>query len=489
MGKKYILSIDQGTTGTTVLLINHSGHIVQKSYREIQQIYPTPGWVEHCAVDIWESVKFCIDDCVQQANIEFSQIAGIGITNQRETTILWDKTTGEPVYNAIVWQCRRTAPMCEKLRELGYDSIVRKKTGLILDAYFSGTKIAWMLENIADLRKRVQDNNILFGTVDSWLIWKLTGKHVTDYSNASRTMIFNIFQKQWDEELCTALDIPMNILPEVKKSSDTYGIATFGDTEISVCGNAGDQQAALFGQMCWQPGDMKNTYGTGCFLLMNAGDKPILSKNGLLTTLASNNNGEPIYALEGSVFIAGAAIQWLRDELQIIQNAAETEKMAMAAESNNGVYFVPAFVGLGAPYWDANARGTITGLTRGTNRNHLVRATLESLAYQTNDIKRAMEQDTNLQITKLKVDGGAVSNNFLMQFQSDISEIAVIRPKQIETTALGAAFLAGLACKFWKSADDLKKSMQIDRVFKPIIDSNTREKLLKGWSKAISRTT
>ena len=486
MTKQYILSIDQGTTGTTVLLINHDGQIIQKSYREIQQIYPKAGWVEHCALDIWESVKFCIHDCVKQANIEFLQIAGIGITNQRETTILWDKNTGEPVHNAIVWQCRRTAPMCEKLENNNFDKIVREKTGLVLDAYFSGTKIAWMLENVSGLRKRAENGEILFGTVDSWLIWKLTGAHITDFSNASRTLIYNIFEKKWDNELCENLGVPMQILPEVKKSSEIYGMAKFDNIEIPVCGNAGDQQAALFGQMCWQSGEMKNTYGTGCFLLMNAGNEPIRSENGLLTTLACDEKGKPIYALEGSVFIAGAAVQWLRDELQIINHASETEQMALDAGDNHGVYFVPAFVGLGAPHWNMDARGTITGLTRGANRNHIVRATLESLSYQTNDVICAMEKDADLKITELKVDGGAVANNFLMQFQSDISDVTVIRPKQIETTALGAAFLAGLACGFWKSAEDLKKSAQIDMIFEPKMNEIEREKLKNGWNKAIS---
>lgn len=486
MTKQYILSIDQGTTGTTVLLINHDGQIIQKSYREIQQIYPKAGWVEHCALDIWESVKFCIHDCVKQANIEFLQIAGIGITNQRETTILWDKNTGEPVHNAIVWQCRRTAPMCEKLKNNNFDKIVREKTGLVLDAYFSGTKIAWMLENVSGLRKRAENGEILFGTVDSWLIWKLTGAHITDFSNASRTLIYNIFEKKWDNELCENLGVPMQILPEVKKSSEIYGMAKFDNIEIPVCGNAGDQQAALFGQMCWQSGEMKNTYGTGCFLLMNAGNEPIRSENGLLTTLACDEKGKPIYALEGSVFIAGAAVQWLRDELQIINHASETEQMALDAGDNHGVYFVPAFVGLGAPHWNMDARGTITGLTRGANRNHIVRATLESLSYQTNDVICAMEKDADLKITELKVDGGAVANNFLMQFQSDISDVTVIRPKQIETTALGAAFLAGLACGFWKSAEDLKKSAQIDMIFEPKMNEIEREKLKNGWNKAIS---
>lgn len=486
MTKQYILSIDQGTTGTTVLLINHDGQIIQKSYREIQQIYPKAGWVEHCALDIWESVKFCIHDCVKQANIEFLQIAGIGITNQRETTILWDKNTGEPVHNAIVWQCRRTAPMCEKLENNNFDKIVREKTGLVLDAYFSGTKIAWMLENVSGLRKRAENGEILFGTVDSWLIWKLTGAHITDFSNASRTLIYNIFEKKWDNELCENLGVPMQILPEVKKSSEIYGMAKFDNIEIPVCGNAGDQQAALFGQMCWQSGEMKNTYGTGCFLLMNAGNEPIRSENGLLTTLACDEKGKPIYALEGSVFIAGAAVQWLRDELQIINHASETEQMALDAGDNHGVYFVPAFVGLGAPHWNMDARGTITGLTRGANRNHIVRATLESLSYQTNDVICAMEKDADLKITELKVDGGAVANNFLMQFQSDISDVTVIRPSQIETTALGAAFLAGLACGFWKSAEDLKKSAQIDMIFEPKMNEIEREKLKNGWNKAIS---
>ena len=487
MTEKYILSIDQGTTGTTVLLINHAGQIVQKSYREIRQIYPKASWVEHCAVDIWESVEFCIRDCVKSAHIEFSQIVGIGITNQRETTILWDKNTGEPVHNAIVWQCRRTAAMCDNLKKDGFAEIVRSKTGLVLDAYFSGTKIAWMLENVADLRERAENGDILFGTVDSWLIWKLTGAHITDFSNASRTMIYDIFEKKWDSELCEKLGISMQILPEVKKSSEVYGTANFDGSEIPVCGNAGDQQSALFGQMAWQPGEMKNTYGTGCFLLMNAGNSPILSENGLLTTLACDENGEPIYALEGSVFIAGAAVQWLRDELQIIKNASETEQMALDAGGNNGVYFVPAFVGLGAPHWNMNARGTITGLTRGANRNHLVRATLESLAYQTDDVISAMENDADLKIADLKVDGGAAANNFLMQFQADISDIRVIRPKQIETTALGAAFLAGLACEFWTSADDLKKSAQIDKVFQPKMNRDERKSLKKGWNEAVKK--
>ncbi|KYH34838.1 glycerol kinase [Clostridium tepidiprofundi DSM 19306] len=489
---KYIMALDQGTTSSRCILFNKKGEIVSVAQKEFKQIYPKAGWVEHDPMEIWSSQFSVAAEAVAKIHASANDIAGIGITNQRETTIVWDKTTGKPVYNAIVWQCRRTASMCDELRERGLAETIREKTGLILDAYFSGTKIKWILDNVDGAREKAEKGELLFGNVDSWLIWNLTkGKvHITDYTNASRTMLFNIHDLRWDDELLEALDIPKSMLPEVKPSSHIYGNTDkvlFG-AEIPIAGIAGDQQAALFGQTCFAPGTAKNTYGTGCFMLMNTGEKPIMSKKGLLTTIAWGVDGKVEYALEGSVFIAGAAIQWLRDELRMIKNAAESEKYATAVEDTNGVYMVPAFVGLGAPYWDQYARGTIVGLTRGAKKEHLIRATLESLAFQTYDVLKAMQEDSGIELKKLKVDGGACANNFLMQFQSDVLGVQVDRPKVIETTALGAAYLAGLAVGYWKDKEEIEKNWEIDKSFESQIDSDKREELLNGWHKAIERS-
>ena len=448
----HILAIDQGTTGSTSVLYNKDGNLIGKAYREFSQIYPQPGWVEHDPLEIWQTVVETIEELYERNP---TQICAIGITNQRETTIIWNKKTGLPIHNAIVWQCRRTADYCEKLKE--NENIFKEKTGLPVDAYFSGTKIKWLLENVTNYEM----GNLLFGTVDSWLLWKLTnGKvHATDYTNASRTLIFNIKEKKWDEELCEILNIPLSILPEVKNSVDDFGVVESIPCikGVPILGVAGDQQAALFGQTCFEKGQIKNTYGTWCFILMNTGEKSISSKKGLLTTLAADGRGAPCYALEGSIFIAGAAVQWLRDELKIIEQASDSEQAALSVENNGGVYLVPAFVGLGAPHWDMQARGTIVGLTRGVNRNHIIRAALESMAYQTCDVFATMEQETGIQITELAVDGGAAENDFLLQFQADILNKIVLRPQIIETTSLGAAFLAGLKSGFWKNAVELSK--------------------------------
>ena len=476
----YILAIDQGTTGTTTVLYDQDGKIVDKAYREFTQIYPKPGWVEHDPLEIWGTVKDSVQE-LKSRNKE--KIAGIGITNQRETTIIWDKNTGLPIHNAIVWQCRRTADICDQLKPK--EDLFRSKTGLPVDAYFSGTKIKWLLENV----KGYNIDNLLFGTIDTWLIWKLTGGkvHATDYTNASRTLIFNIVEKQWDEELCRILNIPTSILPEVKKSVDDYGtVESLPEiADVPIYGDAGDQQAALFGQTCFDAGQIKNTYGTGCFLLMNTGQKAIFSSKGLVTTLAVAGTGEPCYALEGSVFIAGAAIQWLRDELKIIDTSADSEKAALSVQDNGGVYMVPAFVGLGAPHWDMQARGLITGLTRGTNRNHIIRAALESMAYQTYDVLSTMQEETGIKAKKLAVDGGAVANNFLMQFQADIIDKPVLRPAVVESTSQGAAFLAGLKAGIWKSSGELSKLKSIEKEFKPVMDDQQRRELLHGWQKAL----
>jgi len=490
--KKYIMALDQGTTSSRCILFNKKGEIVSVAQKEFKQIYPKAGWVEHDPMGIWSSQFSVAAEAVSKIHASANDIAGIGITNQRETTIVWDKITGKPIYNAIVWQCRRTASMCDELRKRGFAETIREKTGLILDAYFSGTKIKWILDNVEGAREKAEKGELLFGNVDSWLIWNLTkGKaHVTDYTNASRTMLFNIHDLRWDDELLEALDIPKSMLPEVKPSSHIYGNTDkvlFG-AEIPISGIAGDQQAALFGQTCFAPGTAKNTYGTGCFMLMNTGEKPIMSKKGLLTTIAWGVDGKVEYALEGSVFIAGAAIQWLRDELRMIKNAAESERYATAVEDTNGVYMVPAFVGLGAPYWDQYARGTIVGLTRGAKKEHLIRATLESLAFQTYDVLKAMQEDSGIELKKLKVDGGACANNFLMQFQSDVLGVQVDRPKVIETTALGAAYLAGLAVGYWKDKKEIENNWEIDKSFESQIDCDKREKLLNGWHKAIERS-
>lgn len=490
--KKYIMALDQGTTSSRCILFNKKGLIESSAQREITQIYPNPDCVEHSPIEIWSSQFSVAIEAMAKVGAVASDIAAIGITNQRETTIVWDKRTGLPVYNAIVWQCRRTANMCDELKEKGFDKVVKEKTGLILDAYFSGTKVKWILDNVEGARENAEKGNLLFGTVDTWLIWNLTkGKtYVTDYSNASRTMLFNIHELKWDEEILKELNIPLSMLPEVKPSSCIYGntdTALFG-AEIPIAGAAGDQQAALFGQCCFEAGAAKNTYGTGAFLLMSTGEKAVESKNGLLTTIAWGVDGKVEYALEGSVFIAGAAIQWLRDELRMLDNAADSERYATAVDDTNGVYVVPAFVGLGAPYWDPYARGTIVGLTRGAKKEHLIRATLESIAYQTNDVLKAMQEDSGIELKALKVDGGACANNFLMQFQSDILGVQVDRPEIIETTALGAAYLAGLAVGYWKDKKDICSNWALSKSFMSNMESERRAELLRGWHKAVGRS-
>ncbi|TDT61343.1 glycerol kinase GlpK [Fonticella tunisiensis] len=489
---RYIMALDQGTTSSRCILFNEKGLSVGVDQKEFTQIYPKAGWVEHDPMEIWKTQYEVAKGAIERANITAEDIAAIGITNQRETTVVWDKRTGQPVYNAIVWQCRRTAPICDDLVSRGFKEKIREKTGLIVDAYFSGTKVKWILDNVEGAREEAEKGNLLFGNIDTWLIWNLTkGKvHVTDYSNASRTMLFNIHDLKWDEELLEILNIPKAMLPEVKPSSCVYGYtdpSLFG-AEIPIAGDAGDQQAALFGQTCYEPGTAKNTYGTGCFMLMNTGEKAVESKNGLLTTIAWGIDGKVEYALEGSIFVAGAAIQWLRDELKIIETSPESEKYATAVEDTNGVYVVPAFVGLGAPYWDQYARGTIVGLTRGAKKEHLIRATLESLAYQTYDVLKAMEEDSGISLKALKVDGGACANNFLMQFQSDILGVQVDRPEVIETTALGAAYLAGLAVGYWKDKKEVSQNWAVSRSFKPGMDCEKREELLRGWHEAVKRS-
>lgn len=487
---KYILSLDQGTTSSRAILFDKKADIVAVEQQEFTQYYPKPGWVEHDANEIWQTQLKVAQNLLANHNIHVNEIAAIGITNQRETTVIWNKITGEPIHNAIVWQDRRTAAICDKLKADGLEPHVKKATGLVVDSYFSGTKINWLLDNVKGARKEAERGNLLFGTIDSWLIWKLTGGkiHVTDYSNASRTLLFNIQTLKWDEKMLKALDVPATILPEVRSSSEVYGEtrpALFG-ASIPIAGVAGDQQAALFGQACHQIGMAKNTYGTGCFMLMNTGSKPVVSKAGLLTTIAWGLNGEVTYALEGSVFIAGAAIQWLRDGLKMIIEAKDSEYFASKVPDTEGIYVVPAFAGLGAPYWDMYARGAIFGLTRGTTHAHLVRATLESMAYQTKDVLTAMEKDAKIELKSLRVDGGACSNNLLMQFQSDMLAAKVERPKIIETTALGAAYLAGLGVGFWKM-EDIEKVWQLDRLFQPQMEKADRLKKYKGWHKAVKR--
>ncbi len=490
--KRYILALDQGTTSSRAILFNKDGLPVAQLNQEFPQIYPQPGWVEHNPMAIWESQVAVAQRLLEQAGVTAMEIAAIGITNQRETTVVWDKTTGEPVHNAIVWQCRRTAGEVDALKARGWAPIVRAKTGLVLDAYFSGTKVKWILDNVPGARAKAEQGELLFGTIDTWLVWKLTGGkvHVTDYSNASRTMLFNIHTLQWDAEILAELGIPAAMLPKAVPSSMVYGeteASLFG-VAIPIAGAAGDQQAALFGQTCFGPGEAKNTYGTGCFMLMNTGEKAVESRNGLLTTIAWGLNGKVEYALEGSIFIAGAAIQWLRDELKLINNAAETEEIAQSVADTNGVYLVPAFVGLGAPYWDQYARGTVVGLTRGAGRAHLVRAALESMCYQTRDVLGAMQADAGIELSALKVDGGAVANNFLMQFQSDILGVPVNRPAVNETTALGAAYLAGLAVGFWSGQAELKQKWQVNRRFTPAMDEAGRDALYRGWKRAVERS-
>lgn len=491
--EKYILSFDAGTTSSRAIIFNKKGQIINVAQKEFQQIYPKAGWVEHDPMEIWASQSGVAREVLEMSAIRPDQIVGIGITNQRETTLVWDKNTGKPVYNAIVWQCRRTASYCERLKENGWIDKIRDKTGLVVDAYFSATKIAWILDNVEGAREKAERGDLLFGTVDTWLVWNLTrGKvHVTDYSNASRTMLFNIKDLKWDDEILEALNIPKSMMPEVKDSSCIYGYTdeyTYGGARIPIAGIAGDQQAALFGQNCFKPGMVKNTYGTGCFVLMNTGQEMIRSKNGLLTTIAWGIDGKVSYALEGSVFIAGAAIQWLRDELRLVYDSPQSEYYANKIEDTDGVVVVPAFTGLGAPYWDMYARGGIFGLTRGTKREHLVRATLESLAYQSKDVIEAMQEDAKIPLAYLRVDGGASANNFLMQFQADMLNTEVHRPRTLETTSLGAAYLAGLAVGYWKDLDEISEDFSIDRTFKPQMSQEKRDKNYKYWKKAIERS-
>ncbi|WP_461614007.1 glycerol kinase GlpK [Clostridium sp. Marseille-QA1073] len=489
---KYVMALDQGTTSSRCIIFNEKGTIASVAQKEFTQIYPKGGWVEHDPIEIWSTQLGVATEAMAKLGITATDISAIGITNQRETTVVWNKHTGQPVYNAIVWQCRRTAEICDELREKGLDKMFTEKTGLILDAYFSGTKIKWILDNVEGAREEAEKGNLLFGTIDTWLIWNLTkGKvHVTDYTNASRTLIFNIHELKWDEEILSILNIPKSMLPEVKPSSYVYGYTDHSllGAKTPIAGVAGDQQAALFGQCCHQPGTAKNTYGTGCFMLMNTGEKAVNSKKGLLTTIAWGVDGKIEYALEGSIFIAGAAIQWLRDELRMIKKAEDSEEYATAVEDTNGVYMVPAFVGLGAPYWDQYARGTIVGLTRGAKKEHIIRATLESLAYQTYDVLKAMEEDSGITLKALKVDGGACANNFLMQFQADILGVQVDRPEVIETTALGAAYLAGLAVGYWKNKEEICENWAISKGFEPNMEDEKREKLLEGWHEAVNRS-
>lgn len=489
---KYILALDQGTTSSRCIIYDKKGNMISVAQKEFRQIFPEQGWVEHDAGEIWSTQMTVAHEAMLKAGINYKNIDAIGITNQRETTVVWDKETGEPIYHAIVWQCRRTAEYCDQLIEQGLTEKIKEKTGLLIDAYFSATKLRWILENVEGAREKAEEGRLLFGTIETWLIWKMTGGrvHVTDYSNASRTMMFNINTLQWDDEILDILDIPRNMLPEPRPSSQIYG-ETDGEVfggPIRIAGAAGDQQAALFGQTCFAEGEAKSTYGTGCFLLLNTGEKPVFSDNGLLTTVAWGLDGKVNYALEGSVFVCGAAIQWLRDELEILNNSAESEAMALSVPDANGVVVVPAFVGLGAPYWDPYARGSIFGLTRGVSRNHLVRATLESLAYQCNDLLAAMANDLGKELVSLKVDGGACANNFLMQFQSDILQKDVLRPQCIETTSLGAAYLAGLATGYWKNQEDVLQNWQIDKVFHPTMEEEKRRSLLDDWKKAVERT-
>jgi glycerol kinase len=487
--KKYILSLDQGTTSSRCIVFDHDGQIVSVAQREFTQIYPNPGWVEHDPNEIWASQYGVIAECLAKAGITTEEIQGIGITNQRETTIVWDRETGEPVYNAIVWQCRRTAKMIDEMMAGDFSENVRKKTGLIPDAYFSASKIKWILYNVEGAKEKAEEGKLAFGTVDTWLMYKLSGGeiHATDYTNASRTMLFNIHELEWDRELLEKFGIPESMMPKVQPSSGIFGYTKENiiGSKVPISGVAGDQQAALFGQCCFKAGDSKNTYGTGCFLLMNTGEMAVNSKNGLLTTIAASAGDKINYALEGSVFIAGAAIQWLRDELKMIDSAAETEEYANQVPDTAGMYIVPAFTGLGAPYWDQYARGTIMGLTRGTTKAHFIRATLESLAYQTYDVLKAMESDAGVELGVLKVDGGASANNFLLQFQSDILGRTVARPKVIETTALGAAYLAGLATGYWKDTEEVKKNQKIEKVFEPAVKNEIIQEKIAGWKKAV----
>ncbi|MGD8397798.1 MAG: glycerol kinase GlpK [Anaerolineae bacterium] len=490
---RYVLALDQGTTSSRAIVFDHDGRIISTAQEEFPQIYPQPGWVEHDPEDIWQSQIATARQALDSAGVKAGQLAAVGITNQRETTLVWDRTTGKPMYNAIVWQCRRTAPMCDRLRAGGWAGTIRDKTGLVIDAYFSGTKLSWLLEQVPGLREKAERGEVLFGTVDSFLIWRLSGGrlHVTDVTNASRTMMFNIHTMQWDAQILAQLRIPQAMLPEVRPSSQVYGHteAELLGAEVPIAGAAGDQQAALFGQTCYQPGQAKNTYGTGCFLLMNTGEQAVASDRGLLTTIAwqVGDHGPVVYALEGSIFIAGAAVQWLRDGMGIISHAAETEDLAREVEDTGGVYFVPAFVGLGAPYWDAYARGTIVGITRGTDRRHLARATLESLSYQSRDVLEAMCADSGIELQALRADGGAAANDLLMQIQADVLGVPVQRPAVVETTALGAAYLAGLATGFWSDLDEVTQQWRVDAEFRPQMSEAQRDTLYRDWHRAVER--
>ncbi|WP_284646377.1 glycerol kinase GlpK [Paenibacillus silviterrae] len=488
--ERYILSLDQGTTSSRAILFDKNGHIVYTAQEEFRQYFPQPGSVEQNGIEIWKSITNVITACLQGAQVKPEQLAGIGITNQRETTLVWDRATGLPIYHAIVWQSRQTADICDALKEQGLEDTFRQKTGLLVDAYFSGTKVKWILDHVDGARERAEKGELLFGTIDTWLIWKLTGGavHVTDYSNASRTLLFNIHELAWDEELLRILEVPRAMLPEVRSSSEIYGytdVSLFDGCSIPIAGAAGDQQAALFGQACYEQGMVKTTYGTGCFMLMNTGEQAVKSEHGLITTIAWGINGRVEYALEGSVFVAGSAIQWLRDGLRLFADASESEQYAVKVSSTEGVYIVPAFVGLGSPYWDSEVRGSVFGLTRGTTKEHFIRATLESLAYQTKDILSVMEQDSGLPVSTLRVDGGAVKNNFLMEFQSDILGVPVERPVINETTALGAAYLAGLAVGFWESREQIAQQWHIERRFQPKMAEQERSSLYAGWKKAV----
>ncbi len=493
MSKKYVLAIDQGTTSSRAIVFDKKGDIVTVTQKEFTQYFPKPGWVEHDAMEIWSSVQAVVAEALAHEAVSGDAIAAIGITNQRETAVVWDKTTGKPVYNAIVWQSRQTMDICEELKAKGLNDTVRAKTGLLIDAYFSGTKVKWILDNVEGAREKAEKGDLLFGTIDSWLVWKLTGGkvHVTDYTNASRTLMYNIHDLKWDEELLEHLTVPKSMLPEVKPSSEVYGNTSkeaFQGLELPISGMAGDQQAALFGQACFQEGMAKNTYGTGCFMLMNTGEKAVASKNGLLTTIAWGVDGKIEYALEGSIFVAGSAIQWLRDGLRMFREARDCELYATRVPSTEGVYMVPAFVGLGAPYWDSEVRGAFFGLTRGTTKEHFIRATLESLCYQTKDVLSAMEADSGIKLEKLRVDGGAVANTLMLQIQSDLLGVPVERPLCIETTALGAAYLAGLAVGFWTDKEDITKNWGVDRSFSPKMEAAEADKLYEGWQKAVKAT-
>ncbi|GHA98299.1 glycerol kinase GlpK [Modicisalibacter luteus] len=493
MNKKYILAIDQGTTSSRAILFDREGHTIDSAQREFEQIFPQPGWVEHNPRAILTSVLVTATEVIKNSQIDVAEIAGIGITNQRETAVVWDRQTGQPIHNAIVWQSRQTKDICDQLSSEGFESLVREKTGLLIDPYFAGTKVKWILDHVEGARERASRGELLFGTIDTWLIWNLTGgkAHVTDYTNASRTMLYDIHKLHWDDELLAMLDVPRAMLPEVRSSSEIYGYTLpqhFFGSEVPIAGVAGDQQAALFGQACFEPGMVKNTYGTGCFMLMNTGDKAVQSQNGLITTIACSRNGRVEYALEGSIFVSGSVVQWLRDGLRMLGKASDSQAYAERAGHNEEVYMVPAFVGLGAPYWRSDVRGAVFGLSRGTSKEQFIRAALESMAYQTRDVLAAMEADAGLQLKELRADGGAVANDFVMQFQSDILGVPVCRPRETETTALGAAYLAGLATGFWENCEDIARQWATDRRFEPTMPEDVRERLYKGWRQAVQAT-